>query len=66
MKGEGATSRQIIAIRKIKSTREKKYIYIYIFISFFRISKTYSFTLGSLSIKGGHVKHILQDIKQCK
>ena len=66
MKGEGATSRQIIAIRKIKSTREKKNIYIYIFISFFRISKTYSFTLGSLSIKGGHVKHILQDIKQCK
>ena len=66
MKGEGATSRQIIAIRKIKSTRKKKYIYIYIFISFFRISKTYSFTLGSLSIKGGHVKHILQDIKQCK
>ena len=66
MKGEGATSRQIIAIRKIKSTRKKKNIYIYIFISFFRISKTYSFTLGSLSIKGGHVKHILQDIKQCK
>ena len=66
MKGEGATSRQIIAIRKIKSTRKKIYIYIYIFISFFRISKTYSFTLGSLSIKGGHVKHILQDIKQCK
>ena len=67
MKGEGASSRQIIAIRKIKSTRKKNiYIYIYIFISFFRISKTYSFTLGSLSIKGGHVKHILHDIKQCK
>ena len=32
MKGEGATSRQIIAIRKIKSTRKKNiYIYTYLF-----------------------------------
>ena len=35
MKGEGATSRQIIAIRKIKSTRKKKYIYIYTYLFHF-------------------------------
>ena len=33
---------------------------------FFRISKTYIFTLDSLSINDGHVKNILQDIKQYK
>ena len=36
------------------------------FFSLFRISKTYTFTLGSLSINDDHVKDILQDIKQCK
>ena len=35
MKGEGATSRQIIAIRKIKSTRKKIYIYIYTYLFHF-------------------------------
>ena len=39
--------------------REKK-----VFVSFSRISKTYIFTLGSLPINDGHVKNILQDIKQ--
>ena len=40
-------------------------IFFFIF-SFFRISKTYIFTLGSLPINDGHVKNILQDIKQHK
>ena len=35
-----------------------------LFFSFFRISKTYIFTLGFLSINDGHFKNILQDIKQ--
>ena len=39
--------------------REKK-----VFVSFFRISKTYIFTLGSLSINDGYVKNTLKDIKQ--
>ena len=34
------------------------------FFSFFRISKTDSFTLGSLSINNSHIKNILQDIKK--
>ena len=41
--------------------REKKNIF-----SFFRISKTYIFTLGSLSISDGHLKNTLQDTKQYK
>ena len=36
------------------------------FFSFFRISKTYILTLGSLSINDAYVKNILQDIKQYK
>ena len=49
-------------IRKIK-TKEKKNIYIYIYLS--ELSKlTVLHTLGSLSIKDGHVKNVLQDIKQ--
>ena len=40
---------------------EKKY-----FFSFFRISKTYIFTLSSLSINDDHVKNILQNIKRYK
>ena len=45
---------------KLNPSEKKK------FLSFFRISKTYIFTLGSLSINDGHVKNILQDIKQNK
>ena len=41
--------------------REKKF-----FFSFLRISKTYIFTLGSLLINDGHVKNILQVIKQSR
>ena len=41
--------------------REKKN-----FPPFLRISKTYIFTLGSLSINDGHVKNNLQDIKQTR
>ena len=33
------------------------------FFRFFRISKTYIFTLGSLSVSDGRVKNTLQDIK---
>ena len=36
------------------------------FFSFLRISKTYTFTLGSLLINDGHVKNTLQDIKQSR
>ena len=32
----------------------------------FKISKTYIFTLGSLSISDGHLKNTLQNIKQYK
>ena len=62
--------RQIIAIfanfcqiRKIKSTEKKIYIYIYIYLSELS-TLTVLHRLGSLSIKDGHVKNILQDIKQ--
>ena len=37
-----------------------------IFFSFFRISKIYISTLGSLSINDNHVKNILLDIKQSR
>ena len=43
--------------------REKQNIF---FLSFFRISKNYIFTLGSVSVNDDHVKNILQDIKQYK
>ena len=39
-------------------------ILFFFFFSIFRISETYIFTLGSLSINDDHVKNILQDIKQ--
>ena len=52
---EKSTSSQFVKL----NPHEKK-----VFVSFFRISKTYIFTLGSLSINDGHVKNILQDIKQ--
>ena len=45
-------------ICEIKSTQKKK------FFSFFRMRKTYMFTFDSLSINDGHVKNVLQDIKQ--
>ena len=41
--------------------REKKF-----FFSFFRISKTYIFTLDFPSVNDDHVKNLLQDIKQHK
>ena len=47
-------TRQIFAIKSVR----KKF-----FFPFFRISKTYIFTLGSLSIDDGHVKNALQDTK---
>ena len=47
---EKSTGSQFIKL----NPREKKF-----FFSFFRISKTYIFTLGSLSINDGHVKNIL-------
>ena len=52
---EKSTGSQFVKL----NPREKK-----VFVSFSRISKTYIFTLGSLPINDGHVKNILQDIKQ--
>ena len=46
---------------KLNGIKKKKF-----FFSLFRISKTKIFTLGSRSIGNGHVKNILQDIKQYK
>ena len=48
-------------IREIQSTRKKTF-----FSSFFRISKTYILTFGSLPINDGYVKNILQNIKQSR
>ena len=39
---------------------------IFFFFRFFRISKTYIFTLGSLSISNVHLKNTLRDIRQHK
>ena len=44
-------------IPKIKATEKKN------FFSFFRISKTYIFTLGSLSINDDHIKNISRNKK---
>ena len=54
---EKSTGSQFVKL----NPREKKF-----FFSFFRISKAYIFTLGSLSIKNGHVKNILRGIKPYK
>ena len=49
------------SIREIESSQKKEF-----FFSFLRIIKTYIFTLGALSVNDGHVKNILQDIKQSR
>ena len=53
---------QILAKKSAGSQFAKFNPHKFFFFSFFRISKTYS----CLSIKNGHVKNILQDIKQYK
>ena len=50
--------------KQFKKLNPRDFFCFFFFVSFFRISKTFTFTLGYLWINNGHVKNILHDIKK--